>query len=212
MARPIISLAKKNGAWGIAPGYGFLSESVHFAKAVERAGLVWVGPPSDQLALFGEKVSARQLARRCGVPILPGTQGEEASLADVEAFARSVGHETRSSSRPFPEEVVGACRLLISQQWESRASEARINLVRERHRRPLATAEYMRKGTSSRQGTSRCKLSVMDQAMLRTCGNESAGSSLRTSSLSSLSTLTPLSIASLQRRHQKLVEIAPSLL
>lgn len=91
----IISLAKKHGAWGVAPGYGFLSESVHFAKAVERAGLVWVGPPSDQLALFGDKVSARQLARRCGVPILPGTQGEEASLADVEAFARSVGQRDK---------------------------------------------------------------------------------------------------------------------
>lgn len=86
----LISLAKKHSVWGVAPGYGFLSESVEFSKAVEDSGMVWIGPGSEALALFGNKIAAKQLATKCRVPILQGTQGDSATLDEVLSFAKSV--------------------------------------------------------------------------------------------------------------------------
>jgi len=69
----IIDAAKRVGADAIHPGYGFLSEREWFARAVEEAGLVFVGPPASAIAATGSKTSARQLAIRAEVPVVPGT-------------------------------------------------------------------------------------------------------------------------------------------
>jgi acetyl/propionyl-CoA carboxylase alpha subunit/acetyl-CoA carboxylase carboxyltransferase component len=69
----------------VHPGYGFLSEQADFARACERAGLVFVGPSPAQLSVFGDKSSAIALAQRCGVPVMASTGGA-ATLAEVEAF------------------------------------------------------------------------------------------------------------------------------
>lgn len=68
----IIDLAKRRGVDAIHPGYGFLSENSEFAKACENAGIKFVGPPSGILALMGDKLSAKQIAIKAGVPIIPG--------------------------------------------------------------------------------------------------------------------------------------------
>ncbi len=86
----IVRIAKEQGAWGVIPGYGFLSESPAFADAVEKAGLRFVGPTPEQLALFGDKIQCKELARQCGVPLLPGTQGKHASLEQVSDFVSSL--------------------------------------------------------------------------------------------------------------------------
>ncbi|NUT71460.1 urea carboxylase [Pseudarthrobacter sp. C4D7] len=77
----ILAAAKETGAGAIHPGYGFLSEDAAFAEAVEAAGLVFVGPTSEQLRIFGTKHTARDAARAAGVPMIAGS----GLLADVDA-------------------------------------------------------------------------------------------------------------------------------
>ena len=72
-ADAIIDAARDTGAEAIHPGYGFLSERASFARAVESAGLVFVGPDSDTIAALGDKLAARRLASEAGVPVVPGT-------------------------------------------------------------------------------------------------------------------------------------------
>src|SRR3954471_5105800 len=69
----IIAAAKKTGAEAIHPGYGFLSEREWFARAVRDAGLVWIGPPAEAIAAMGSKTAARELAIAAGTPVVPGT-------------------------------------------------------------------------------------------------------------------------------------------
>ncbi len=81
----VIEAARATGADAVHPGYGFLSENTAFARAVEAAGLTFVGPTPEQLALLGDKVSAKRRAQEVGVPILPGT-AEDTDLAGARAF------------------------------------------------------------------------------------------------------------------------------
>ncbi|MFX8078972.1 biotin carboxylase N-terminal domain-containing protein, partial [Acinetobacter baumannii] len=69
----LVAAAKASGADAVHPGYGFLAENAAFAKACRDAGLVFIGPSPEALALFGDKAQARALAGRLGVPLLPGT-------------------------------------------------------------------------------------------------------------------------------------------
>ena len=69
----IIAAAKQTGAEAIHPGYGFLSEREWFASAVRESGLVWVGPPAEAIAAMGSKTAARELAIKAGTPVVPGT-------------------------------------------------------------------------------------------------------------------------------------------
>jgi len=89
-ADAILAAAKSAEAGAIHPGYGFLSENADFARAVEEAGLAFVGPTPEQLAAFGSKHTARELARAAGVPMLPGT-GLLATAADAVAQAQAIG-------------------------------------------------------------------------------------------------------------------------
>ncbi len=80
----LIAIARAAGADAVHPGYGFLSERADFAQACANAGLVFIGPTPAQLALFGDKASARALAAEHGVPLLPGTGA--ATLEEIQAF------------------------------------------------------------------------------------------------------------------------------
>ncbi|KIY03068.1 uncharacterized protein Z520_01535 [Fonsecaea multimorphosa CBS 102226] len=93
-AANIVDIAKKEGCWGIAPGYGFLSEDAGFVRLCEDAGVVFIGPSSEQLARLGDKISARSLAADAGVPVLDGTKTvgpAGSSITDVLAFGRGLG-------------------------------------------------------------------------------------------------------------------------
>jgi acetyl/propionyl-CoA carboxylase alpha subunit/acetyl-CoA carboxylase carboxyltransferase component len=86
----IIAAALDRGCDAIHPGYGFLSENPAFARACAEAGVIFVGPAPETLALFGDKAAARAMARQCDVPVLPGTDGPT-SLEDAKAFLAALG-------------------------------------------------------------------------------------------------------------------------
>lgn len=86
----VVAAAVEHGCDSVHPGYGFLAENADFARACEAAGLTFVGPTPEQLALFGDKVAARALAEELGVPLVPATSGAT-SLADAEAFLAQHG-------------------------------------------------------------------------------------------------------------------------
>ena len=86
----IIAAARDAGCDAVHPGYGFLSENADFATACAKAGLAFVGPEPETLALFGDKARARTLATECGVPVLPGTNGAT-SLQEAAAFLTGLG-------------------------------------------------------------------------------------------------------------------------
>ncbi|MBN8747147.1 Biotin carboxylase [Xylophilus ampelinus] len=81
----LIAVAKAQGCDAVHPGYGFLSERADFAQACAEAGLVFIGPTPGQLALFGDKARARALAQQCDVPVMPGSAGA-VTLAEAQAF------------------------------------------------------------------------------------------------------------------------------
>jgi len=87
----VVDTARRAGADGIHPGYGFLSENADFAQAVIDAGLVWIGPTPQAIRDLGDKVTARHIAMRAGAPLVPGTSEPVSGAAEVEAFADEHG-------------------------------------------------------------------------------------------------------------------------
>ena len=88
----IIAAARATGAQAIHPGYGFLAEREPFARAVRDAGLVFVGPPAEAIAAMGSKTSARQLAIAAGVPVVPGTTDALRDADEAAAVAERFGY------------------------------------------------------------------------------------------------------------------------
>ena len=86
----LVAAARLAGCDAVHPGYGFLSESAAFARAVREAGMVFVGPQPSLLDLFGDKARARELAAECGVPLMPGTHGAT-GVDEARAFLAAQG-------------------------------------------------------------------------------------------------------------------------
>jgi acetyl-CoA carboxylase, biotin carboxylase subunit len=88
----IIEAAALTGAEAVHPGYGFFSENANFARAVEAAGLVFIGPPASAIEQMGDKVAARRLMMAAGVPVVPGSPGTLETEDEVRAIANSIGY------------------------------------------------------------------------------------------------------------------------
>ncbi|MDR1386014.1 MAG: ATP-grasp domain-containing protein [Propionibacteriaceae bacterium] len=88
----ILAVAAQSGADAVHPGYGFLSERADFASAVEGAGLLWIGPTPENIALLGDKVEARRIAAQVGAPLVPGTPDPVEGVEQVKAFADQYGY------------------------------------------------------------------------------------------------------------------------
>ncbi|HEY4167184.1 MAG TPA: biotin carboxylase N-terminal domain-containing protein, partial [Reyranella sp.] len=87
----ILEAAHRSGADAIHPGYGFLSENAEFASACEKAGLVFIGPPPAAIAAMGNKAAAKRRMIDAGVPCVPGYQGADQSDGNLEHEARKIG-------------------------------------------------------------------------------------------------------------------------
>ena len=87
----ILSVARRSGADAVHPGYGFLAENADFARAVQAAGLVWIGPSPEAIEQLGDKVSARHIAERVGAPLAPGTLNPVSGADEVLEFVDQHG-------------------------------------------------------------------------------------------------------------------------
>ncbi|MGG2026722.1 pyruvate carboxylase [Gottfriedia sp. S16(2024)] len=87
----IIEIAKKNDVDAVHPGYGFLSENIKFAQRCEEEGIIFIGPYSRHLDIFGDKIKAKQQALQANLPIIPGSNGPVNSLDDVREFGETYG-------------------------------------------------------------------------------------------------------------------------
>ena len=88
----IIAAAHSSGAQAIHPGYGFLSENADFARAVEDAGLIFLGPPASAIDAMGSKSAAKALMEQAGVPLVPGYHGDDQALERFRAAAENIGY------------------------------------------------------------------------------------------------------------------------
>lgn len=88
----IVDAARRTGAQAIHPGYGFLSENAEFAEALEKAGIVFIGPASETIRAMGSKSAAKDLMEAAGVPTTPGYQGASQTLTTFRAEARRIGY------------------------------------------------------------------------------------------------------------------------
>ncbi len=155
----LLAAARQSGATAVHPGYGFLSESAAFARAVEEAGLVWIGPTPASIDALGDKMTARRIAQQVGAPLAAGTDEPLAGPEEAVAFAEQHG---------LPIGDQGGIR-----RWRSRA-QGRAGAVRGR--RGLSTRPPVRRSRRSAGGsasssassrardTSRCRCSVTGSA------------------------------------------------
>jgi pyruvate carboxylase len=88
----IVALAKEKGVDAIHPGYGFLAENAEFARACDKAGIIFIGPTPELLELLGDKIAARKLAASAGVRVLPGTDNPISSPAEAQKIAKKIGY------------------------------------------------------------------------------------------------------------------------
>ena len=87
----LLEVARQAGCDAVHPGYGFLSENADFARACEKAGVAFIGPPAQAIEDMGTKLRAREIMQRSGVPVVPGTDGAGGSLVQLEKAARKLG-------------------------------------------------------------------------------------------------------------------------
>ena len=88
----IIEIAKKADVDAIHPGYGFLSENINFARRCEEEGITFIGPHSGHLDMFGDKVKARHQAQLANIPVIPGSDGPVSGLDEVVQFGKTHGY------------------------------------------------------------------------------------------------------------------------
>src|SRR5688572_25915677 len=91
-AELIIDACRATGAEAVHPGYGFLSERESFAKALAKAGIIFIGPPAKAIAAMGDKIASKKLAQKAGVSIVPGHLGAIASTAEAVKISKSIGY------------------------------------------------------------------------------------------------------------------------
>ncbi len=91
-AELIIDACKATGAEAVHPGYGFLSERTSFAKALEKAGIAFIGPPPKAIAAMGDKIESKKLAKKAGVNVVPGYLGDIATTDEAVKIAKGIGY------------------------------------------------------------------------------------------------------------------------
>ena len=165
----IIAAAKITGAEAIHPGYGFLAENADFARACADNDLVFIGPSAECIERMGDKSSARETMKACGVPTVPGSDGCIDTVEEARAFAESSGlsgaHQGHGRRRRQGH-ARGArpCRPRVALQGRSRRGGARRS----------ATTESTWRSSCCARVTSRCRCSPTTTATTWPCASATA--------------------------------------
>ncbi len=183
-AQQIVNLAKRIGADAIHPGYGFLAENAEFAHLCQQAGITFIGPSPQALELLGDKVKARELAKKVLVPVVPGTDGPVGSLEEARQFCRSAGYPVMVKAS-----AGGGGRGLRVVRSDQDLKEAMESGAREAHA-AFGNAELFIEKYIERAHHIEFQLLADTDGYVVHLGERDC---------------------SIQRRHQKLIEIAPSL-
>ena len=128
----VLRAAASSGAQGVHPGYGFLSENADFARAVQAAGLVWVGPDPEAIEQMGDKVNARNLMQDAGVPVAAGTREPVLDLDTAVAAAHRIGYPVMVKA------VAGGGGIGMSVAWDDAALATALQTARSRAQRFFA--------------------------------------------------------------------------
>lgn len=180
----IITLAKSTGVDAIHPGYGFLSENIEFAKRCEEEGIIFIGPTSTHLDMFGDKVKAKAQAIDAGLPIIPGSNGPVSSISEVESFANEHGYPIIIKAS-----LGGGGRGMRIVNHESELTDA-YDRARSEAKSAFGSDEiYVEKYVKDPKHIEVQILGDKHQNIVHLCERD----------------------CSIQRRHQKVVEVAPSL-
>ena len=183
-AQQIVNLAKRIGADAIHPGYGFLAENAEFAHLCQEAGITFIGPSPQTLELLGDKIKARALAKKVGVPVVPGTDGPVGSLEEALQFCRSAGYPVMVKAS-----AGGGGRGLRVVRSDQDLEDAMESGAREAHA-AFGNAELFIEKYIERAHHIEFQLLADTDGYVVHLGERDC---------------------SIQRRHQKLIEIAPSL-
>jgi pyruvate carboxylase len=180
----ILAVAKEHGVDAIHPGYGFLSENAEFARTCEQAGITFIGPTADLLDAFGDKTSAKRIAAEAGVQTVPGTEHGLASVADVKKAAKEIGYPVIIKAS-FGGGGRGMRVVLNADELQGKLEEAQREAGAAFGRPEVFVEKYIKKAKH-----------IEVQILADTHGN-----------------LVHLweRDCSVQRRHQKVVEVAPSI-
>lgn len=180
----IIDIAKRKDIDAIHPGYGFLSESYEFALACEKAGIIFLGPKPETMKIFGDKQISKDLARQCHVPVIEGSLGNIPNLEEAKGVAKSIGYPVLLKA------VAGGggrgiriCRdeKELSENFESSRREALKSFGKDE----VIIEKYIHKPKHIEVQLLADKFGNIVHLYERDC--------------------------SIQRRHQKLIEVAPSI-
>jgi 3-methylcrotonyl-CoA carboxylase alpha subunit len=140
----ILQIAQQAGAQAIHPGYGFLSENADFAEACMKAGICFIGPPASIIRLMGLKNAAKRHMQQAGVPVIPGYQGEEQTLAALQNAAADVGYPLLIKAAAGGggkgmrrvEKAADFAEALASAKREAKASFGDDNMLLEKYLQP----------------------------------------------------------------------------
>jgi acetyl-CoA carboxylase, biotin carboxylase subunit len=145
----VVAAARAVGADAVHPGYGFLAESARLAQACERAGIVFIGPTAEQLAVLGDKLAARRHAQDAGLPVAPGAEvvgaGRHVEVPVLADGAEVVhlGDRDGSIQRRRQKLVVQAPAPGLDEELRSRLHQAAVALARRLGYRGVGTVEFL---------------------------------------------------------------------
>ena len=158
-AELIIDACKATGAEAVHPGYGFLSASATtFAKALEKAGIAFIGPPPKAIAAMGDKIESKKLAQKAGVNVVPGYLGDIATTADAVKIARDIGYPVMMKAS------AGGGGKGMRLAWNDTDVREGFDASSARGWRASATTACSSRNSSSSRATSRSRCSATSTA------------------------------------------------